>query len=273
MNAYRTLLLALIALIACDASAQTTDATSDNALGPGEVATVNGERIPESVFRLFALNATQTNADLLDDETRSAIVEQLIMLRLLADEAVELGIDRERRVAAELELQRLQTLARYMSDRYMTENPPTTAQIRELYEANLDRLSATRYKVRHIVVSSQSTASELIEELEDGADFQVLAREHSTDPTASTGGDLGWVMASAVPESFAAALQDSSPGDFYPSPVQTEYGWHVVLVEDTEEGSPPSLEELREDLVNALKNQNLAQHAEELRENADVRLE
>jgi peptidyl-prolyl cis-trans isomerase C len=253
-------------------SAQELANSDTNVLGPGEVAIVNGERIPESLFRLYALNATETNPDQLDDETRTQVIENLIYLRLFADEAERLGLDRERRIAAELELQRIQLLAGYMRERHTQENPPTATQIREIYDANLDRLAATRFKTRHIVVDTESIAARLIDELEDGEDFQELARENSTDPTASSGGDLGWITGNSVPASFATALEETAPGEFFSSPVQTQYGWHVILVEETEDAPAPPLDEIRDDLISALASQGIAQLAEELRDAAEVEI-
>lgn len=270
MNAIK--ILTPLALVAVSVGAQESGGSTDDSLGPGEVAIVNGDRIPQSVFRLYAINTTQTNPDLLDDETRAELVDRLIMLRLFADEAERAGLHQERRIAAELELQRLQLLARYMTERYAEENPPTEAQLRELYDANLEQLTVARYKTRHIVVGTESAAARIIDDLDDGDDFAELALEYSIDPTASSGGDLGWITSTSVPESFASALAATTPGEFYPEPVETEYGWHVVLVEEAEDAAPPPLGDIRGDLSSVADTQNLSRYAEELMEAAEIEM-
>ena len=263
-------ILTPLAIVAIGAGAQEATNTNDDFLGPGEVAVVNGERIPESLFRLYAINATQTNPDRLDEEARSQLIEGLIVLRLFADEAEKSGLPRERRIAAELELQRLQLLARYMTERYSEDNPPTETQLRELYEANLERLTGARYKVRHILVGTETAAARIIDDLDDGDDFAELAREFSTDPSAEEGGDLGWVSSTAVPASFAEALAATPTGEFHPDPVETEFGWHVILVEDSEDAAAPPLADIRPDLISAAETQNLSLWAEQLMEAAEI---
>ena len=272
MNALRTLSVVTAASIAlgCSQNSENDGQATVDALGPGEVAIVNGERIPESLFRLHSLGALQVDADNLTPEARTEMIEQLVFLQILANEAELNGLPEERRIAAELELQRVQLLARAMADRYIEENPPSESELRELYEFNLPRLRAAQYKTRHILVESEAEASGLIEQLDQGADFAELATEHGTDLTASEGGDLGWLSADSVVEQFAAAIQAATPGELPDAPVETQYGWHVILVEEVEEQVAPGLESVREDLVRAVETQKLDTYAASLREGAEV---
>jgi peptidyl-prolyl cis-trans isomerase C len=273
MNFYKHLSLAVLTAlgaIACsDAPDGDTNASTD-ALGPGEVAVVNGERIPESLFRYYVLNALQADADDLTPEGRQEVIERLVYLKLLADDAESSGLHQERTIAAELELARMQLLARARTERYRSENPPTEAELRELYQANLPRLSSAQYKTRHILVETEDEAATLIEELQTGADFAALAQEHSTGPTGPDGGDLGWITAQSVVEPFAQAVETATPGEIVPTPVQTQYGWHVILVEEKEDQVPPGLDAVREDLIVAVETQKLDNYAAGLREAAEV---
>lgn len=257
--------------LGCARNADDEATAQSDPFGPGEVAMIDGQRIPESVFRLYSLLVHQVNADELTPEGRAQFIEELVLMQAFANEAERRGIDQERRIAAEMELQRIQYLARAMGQRYSDENPPTEAELRDLYEQNLPRLMNTEYKVRHILVDSEAEAADLIEQINQGADFAELAREHSTDTaTAPDGGDLGWSSADGWVEPFAAAVRAATPGVPVPHAVESQYGWHVVLVEEKSEDKAPGLEAVREDLVKAARNQKLDAFATELRNSAEV---
>lgn len=239
-------------------------------LGPGEVAFVDGNRIPESIFRLFTLSTLQADADNLTEEGRAEVIERLVYLQVLAQEAQQRGLHEERRIAAELELQRMNTLARALTERFSDDNPPSESELRDLYELNLARLSSPEYKTRHILVDTEREAVDLIAQLDQGANFAELAREHSTGPSGPDGGDLGWATADSYVEPFAEAVRAATPGRHYEAPVETEFGWHVILVEDSEEQVAPGLDAVREDLIVAVGNQKLEAYVNGLRDAAEV---
>lgn len=272
MNRIRllTLIAASIFASGCSTQSEDSETSSTDALGPGEVAFVDGERIPESLFRLHTLNSLQVAADDLTPEARQEMIEQLVFLQILTAEAEKQGLTEERRIAAEIELQRQQLLARAIADRYIEENPPTESELRDLYEFNLPRLRRTEYKTRHILVDTESQATELLAQLDEGADFAELAMEHGTDSTQSEGGDLGWITPDSVVEPFADAIQAATPGEPLDAPVETQYGWHVILVEEIEEQAAPGLESVRQDLTSAARSQKLDTYAASLREAAEV---
>jgi peptidyl-prolyl cis-trans isomerase C len=257
--------------LGCTQTADNEPTAQVDILGPGEVAIVDGERIPESLFRLYTLLGYQVNADDLTQEGKNQFIEELVYLRVLADEAERQGLDQERRIAAELELQRIQHLARAMTQRYTEENPPTESELRDLYEQNLPRLMAPEYKTRHILVETEAEAADLLEQLKQGADFAELAREHSTDAsTAPQGGDLGWSSADNYVQPFAEAVRAATPGVPVDTPIQTQYGWHVILVDEKKDQVAPGLEAVREDLTVAARARKLDTYAAGLREAAEV---
>jgi peptidyl-prolyl cis-trans isomerase C len=257
-------------VVACSTESDTDSNAGVDALGPGEVAFVDGKRIPESIFRLHTLNSLQVEPDNLTPEARAEVIDQLVFLQLLTNEAERNGLDEERRIAAALEMQRQQYLARAMAERYSDENPPTESELREIYEFNLPRLRRTEYKTRHILVDTEAEAADLIDQLNQGADFAELAMEYGTDSTQEDGGDLGWITPDSVVEPFAAAIQVATPGQPLDTPVETQYGWHVILVEDTEEQAAPGLEAVRQELTAAAENQKLDAFVASLREAAEV---
>lgn len=268
----RLLFPVLITTVAAcgDGPATTESSTDSDAMGAGEVAFVNGRRIPDSIFRLYTLNSLQANVEDLTDEGHEAIVDRLIYLSLLSQEAERVGLDREPEIAAELELARMDALARHMTTRFAADNPPSESELRDLYRENLGRFLNTRFRTRHILVETEAEAGRLLQELDDGADFATLAREHSTGPTGPDGGDLGWITSDSVVEPFARAIESAEPGQPVNAPVQTQYGWHVILVEERDDSAAPGLDAVRQDLTVDAKEQKLERFVQSLREAAVI---
>ena len=254
------------------AGCQQPPAEQPSSLGDAYVAQVNGKSIPESVFRLYALNRAQRSPDELNPDEREAILEEVLQIYLLADAAEDLAIDEERTMAAQIELQRLNALARTAVARYREENAATELELREAYEANLAELAAPQYKARHILVKAEDEASALIEQLKGGADFAELAKEHSTGPTGPNGGDLGWFDANTMVPPFADAVKAMTPGTFTEAPVQTRFGWHVILLEDSRENEAPGLDAVRDRMQNTVEQQKVEAYIASLREKATVDL-
>jgi peptidyl-prolyl cis-trans isomerase C len=268
MNITRLIYISVLGL--ASGCADETPAQAQDALGPGQVATVDGKRIPESVFRIYSLNALQRNADDLSPEERTRAIDDLVYVLVLANEAEKRGIPNERAMAAELELVRLQSIARAVTQRFREENPPTDAEIRALYEENLERLSAKQYHARHILVATQEQAAALIAQIDAGGDFAALANQHSTDGDGRSGGDLGWLTAEAMVQPFGDAVRSMEVGTYSRTPVQTQFGWHVIKMEETRDGQAPDIESLRADLTAAVERRKLDAYIRGLREAATV---
>lgn len=261
-----------VVLGGCDGQySDTSSATS--ALGASRVATVNGKPVPESLFRLYSLSGLQRNADDLTEDERELILGDLVRLQLLADAAEQRGLANERTIAAELELQRLQFMARSMAVRYLEDNPATETELRAAYDANLDSFRATQYRARHILLEDEANAAEVIAELSQGADFAELARDRSTGPTGPEGGDLGWFSADSMVEPFADAVSGMAVGTYSTVPVQTQFGWHVISLEETRDQQPPGLDAVRNDIRALVDRQKLESYVNGLQAGAEVVLE
>ncbi len=270
MTTFRSACLPLFLVALLSGCSQGQSPATSTALGPGQVATVNGEPIAESLFRLYAMNASKKNPDELTAEQRDAVIEDLVRLKLLAGAAEERELPNERTIAAELELQRLQLIARSMALRYLEENPATDAEIQKMYDDNLPRLAGTEYKARHILVESSEEATAVIEQLRQGKEFTALAQERSGGPTGPNGGDLGWFSAESMVQPVSQAVQAMQVGSYSTEPVQTDFGFHVLLLEDTRTREAPSLDTVREELKNAVDRDKLQQLVTSLRDAAEV---
>jgi peptidyl-prolyl cis-trans isomerase C len=160
-----------------------------------------------------------------------------------------------------------------MATEYIQKNPPTDADLKAIYEENLPRLAGEQYKLRHILVTSKAQADTVIAQLNQGADFIELAQARADGPTGPNGGDLGWLTADSIPPSFAEAVRGMTAGSYSREPVQTDAGYHVILLEETQRGEPPALEDIREDLSSAAERKRLDDYIKMLRESAAVTTE
>ena len=261
---------ALVVVMACACSREGSDNTNDATLGAARVAVVNGDPIPESILRIYVLAAERQNFDEMSPEDRERVLNDVIGLKLLAQQAEKEGLTASRTLTAQIELQRLQTLARAMAAEHLKNNPPTDADLQAIYDENLPRLSGEQYKLRHILVTTKEEADSVIAELRKGSDFVALAQARADGPTGPNGGELGWLTADSMPPTFAEAVRALTVGSYSTEPVQTDAGYHVILLEETQKQEPPSLDDLRADLSSAAERKLLEDYIKTLRESATV---
>lgn len=268
---YETAIISImvLALCACSPGGQVEEA---DALGV-QAATVNGEPIPEAVLRVYVLATERRNLDDLPAEDRQRVLDDVIGIELLNQEAEKEGLTSSRTLAAQLALQRMQVIARSMATSYLEKNPPTEAEIQRIYDQNLPRLAGEQYKARHILVATRAEAEEVIAQLRDGRDFVELAEARADGPTGPNAGALDWFTADSMPPPFADAVRVMSVGSFSPEPVQTDFGFHVILLEDVRRQEPPGLADIRDELVAAAERDRLNEYLRMLRESANVSVE
>lgn len=260
-----------LALTACAPSP--SENAADAALGPGRVATVNGRPIPESLLRVYALASERKNLDDVDGATRERLIEDLIGVELLSQEADGAGLTSSRTLAAQIELQRMQLVARSMATDYLAKNAPTEAELQAIYDENLPRLAGQQYKARHILLESRDEADSVIAQLQSGSDFATLAAERANGPTGPNGGALDWFTLDSMPQPFAEAVSRLTVGTYTTTPVQTDFGFHVILLEDERRQEPPALADIRTELVSAAERKKLDEHLKALRAGAEVAIE
>jgi peptidyl-prolyl cis-trans isomerase C len=259
----------------CGACSKTTaPSAAPDPLGPTQVATVNGKRIPESVFRLQTLATARKNADDLTPDERKAAINDLAGLYLMADEARQQGLLAERTVAAQLELARLQLEARVAATRFLEKNAATAAEMKAVYDQNLPRLSGQQqFKAKNIVVTTKEEADVVIKQLQQGKKFADLAKERANGPTGPNGGDLGWFTAETMVQPVVEAARGMKVGTYSTEPIKSEFGYHVLLLEDARTQDAPSFEELRAEIKNAVERDKLQKHIRELIAAAKVAVE
>ena len=134
-----------------------------------------------------------------------------------------------------------------------------------LYDEQIQSAPGQEFKARHILLETQGEAIDVIAQLEGGADFAELAKEKSTGPSGPSGGDLGWFPPDRMVAEFSQAVQELKDGEFSKVPVQTQFGWHVILREESRESVPPPFDSVRDVLKQQVEGQKLQDFIEGLR--------
>jgi peptidyl-prolyl cis-trans isomerase C len=215
------------------------------------LAVVNGQAITESDLEHY-LPLRRANREPPADpaQERRMALEELIDRALLAQYAESAGLDKDPEVRFTLEHVRTSILAQAAIRKALREHPVSDEEIKQRFEQEVAKAHKTEYKVRHILVKTEDEAKDIVKQLEGGANFAALARSKSLDPgSAKQGGVLpGWVnQGSGYVPAFFQAVTTLKKGEFTHKPVQTEYGWHVIKVDDTRALELPSLEALMAD--------------------------
>ena len=166
---------------------------------------------------------------------------------------------------ARIELQTRALLAQAVASDFIANNPATDEEMQALYEEQVGLSPPQEFKARHILVETQGEAADIIAQLDDGADFAELAKEKSTGPSGPSGGDLGWFPPDRMVAEFSQAVQALTDGAYSKSPVQTQFGWHVILREDSRESTPPPFESVRDALKQSVEGQKLQDYLQSLR--------
>jgi peptidyl-prolyl cis-trans isomerase C len=248
-----------------------TSTVGGDPLGPTQVATINGQRVPESVFRLQTLAAARKNADDLTPDERKAVLNDLVGLYLLGDEARAQGLFSERAIAAQIELARIQLEARLMATRFLEKNQATDDEMKTVYDQNLPRLGGLQqFKAKNILVNTKEEADVVIKQLQQGRKFADLAKERANGPTGPNGGDLGWFTAETMVQPVVEATRAMKVGTFSTEPIKSEFGYHVLLLEDERTQDAPSFDSMRNDLKTAVERDKLQKHIQELIAGAKV---
>ena len=194
------------------------------------------------VLNLLLESRIQKPASEATAQERETAIDELTNIYLITNlpQAIELG--ESPAIKAQLDLQSRAILFNAFANQFLANNQVTDQEVFNAYEEQIALVSNKEFKARHILVDTQAAAVALIEELQGGADFIKLAQEHSTGPSGTSGGDLGWFTAQAMVKPFSDAVATMEEGAFTTSPVQTQFGWHVILLEETRDGAPPPLE-------------------------------
>jgi peptidyl-prolyl cis-trans isomerase C len=233
------------------------------------VAVVNGKSIPTN--RADALMIAQLNQGQPDTEDlRRAVREELVRREVLAQEAQKKGLDKKAEVQAQMELARQGVLiGAYLQD-YARQNPVTDDLLRKEYDSIRTALGDKEYRARHILVEKEDEAKAIIEKFKKGEKFEELAKQSKDPGSKERGGDLGWSNAASYVKPFADALTKLEKGQYTETPVKSDFGWHVILLEDSRALQAPDFESVKPQLAQRLQQQQVEAHILSLRAKAKV---
>jgi peptidyl-prolyl cis-trans isomerase C len=263
-----TIALAVMAALAFPAYAQAPAAPKAATPAPKAPAAAKAEAkalYPQAQFDLLLKERTaQGQPD--SPDLRAALREELNTRELLAREARRKGLDKQTDVKTQMDLSSQTVLVRaYVAD-WLRSNPIPEADLKREYDQIRSQIGDKEYKVAHILVEKEDEAKEVIGELQKGGKFADIAKARSKDPgSKERGGDLDWNAPANFVKPFSDAMVKAEKGKFTPQPVQTQFGWHVILVEDTREAKVPSYEEVKPQLAQRMQAQHLDRYFRDLR--------
>ncbi len=236
------------------------------------VAVVNGKPITLKTYEFFLrqLQAERPNANLAGN--RQLVVNELINRELLYQDAVKKKMDKDPEVAFALEQLRMNTMIQANVGKVASGVDISDAKLKKEYDEKIAKADISEYKARHILLKTEADANAVIKELNNGAVFSDVAKAKSTGPTGPEGGDLGWFKAGQMVPPFSQALAKMKKGSYSKQPVQTQFGWHVILLEDTRKATPPKFEDVKPQLANMIRGQEVNAYIENLRKKAKVNI-
>lgn len=264
------ILAILVAAAGCESGVGTQAGSSLKVDDP--VATVNQYKVAPEILDLYAEARTRQKFEALPAAQKREILEEALKLIAIAESAREAGLHKDPEVAARIELQTLNALAQARIGKLVEEASIGDQQLRSAYDEQYVTEPKTEYKARHILVKTEEEAQGIIAELEGGADFAALATEKSVGPSAQNGGDLGWFGRDAMVKPFADAVAAMESGEFSKVPVQTQFGYHVILSEGTRTAPPPAFESVQESLRASVQQDLIENFIEATRASASVRI-
>jgi peptidyl-prolyl cis-trans isomerase C len=261
---------ALASLAACNKSQQAAGPQQPAANSPA-VATVNGSPISRREYDIFVKDLLQGKQHELTADDKSQVVDDLVNMQLLADQAEKDGLQNDPDTVAQLHLLHTRVLADAESQKFIKSLQPSDADLHAEYETAVAAMDKNEYKARHILVASKEEGEQVIKKLKGGAKFEDLAKAQSTDTgSKNSGGELGWFTTSRMVKPFADAVVALKKGDITPEPVQTQFGWHVIQLEDTREKTPPPFDQVKAQLSNQVIRKKLQAYVADLKKTAKI---
>lgn len=235
-----------------------------------QVAKVNGVEIPQArLDTILKMRAAGKQPD--SPEIRTALRDTLINQEVVAQEAIKKGLQKNPEIAAQLDLQRQETLVNAFVQEYMKANPVNDDVVRKEYERIKPTIPAKEFKVRHILVDKEDDAKDVIAQLKKGGSFEKLAADKSKDTGSKTkGGDLDWAPAGRYVKPFGDALGKLKKGQLTDAPVQSEFGFHVIRLDDERAVKVPTLDEAKPQIQQMLQSQQVQKMLSDLRAKAKV---
>ncbi len=249
-------LLLMTALVATPAFAQ-------------NVATVNGKPIPAAKVDQIVKQVVAQGKQADSPQLREAIKKDLINREVMIQEADRQGVANRPDVKMALDNARQSIVINAMLQDYVKKNPVKDADIKAEYDKYKSQVGDKEYHARHILVATEDEAKAIIVKLKAGGKFEELAKQ-SKDGSAANGGDLDWASAASYVPEFSAAMIKLNKGQITETPVKTQFGYHVIKLEDTRAAKVPSFDEVKQQVAESIQQRRLAAYRDELAKKAKI---
>ncbi len=236
-----------------------------------EVAVVNNEKI-EQRFVDFIKDEVEKQGRKVSNDMEENIIDRLIDLKVINQAAKRSGLLDDPKILTQAELSTQELIYTLYLQRYIVNNPVKNDEVKSEYEIFINNFDDREFKASHILLKTKTQAQKIIAKLEENDNFSTLAKESSMDESSKdNGGDLGWFEKRDMLEIIYDEVSKLKKGEFTKSPIQTQFGWHVIKLNDTREAPLPSFEDKKTELKTTLQKRKLKQHLDELRNQAKIK--
>lgn len=233
-------------------------------------ASVNGvpitkKYVNEQMIRLGVKDPQQVPKARLDK-----LVDELISMEVLVQEAIRQGVENDKDFKEQMRQFQRNAMVKVIITRYAKSHPVSDADLKNLYDSNKKDMEINEYKASHILVETKEKAAGIIKQLNDGEDFKKLAKDNSKDPSSAQGGDLGWFNLKAMVKPFSNAVATLKKGRYTRKPVQSQFGWHIILLHESRKIDAPAFNSIKNKLRAQVQRQRAGLYVQTLRKKAKI---
>jgi peptidyl-prolyl cis-trans isomerase C len=278
MSNYSLATAVTLALLAsgCDKPGDANKANTPSSKAPTEVAavgevvaTVNGKPISKAAVEILSTEVNERRGG--NNIPEDKIVEELIKRELLSQEIAASGLLKDPKFAAKIENAQRMMLSQAAAEEYISKAQVTDAELKKEYDERVGPMKNAEYKAKHILVETEQTAKDIIAKLAKGEKFDALAKKFSKDPgSKDKGGYLGWFSPQQMVSPFSEAVIALKNGETTRTPVQSQFGWHVIQREESREQAPPPFDSVKDQLRNMVQTKKLQEHITDLQAKAKI---
>jgi peptidyl-prolyl cis-trans isomerase C len=234
------------------------------------VAMVNGKAVPLARVEALAQQMMASGRPV-DEQVRAQLKEEVVLREIFMQEAEKRGVGATDDFKTQMELARQTIMIRTLFTDHQKKNPITDAAVQAEYDRFVAANGGKEFRARHILVESEDEAKAIIKSIKGGADFEDTAKRQSKDPgSGANGGDLDWAAAASYVTEFSEAMVKLDKGQMTETPVKSQFGWHVIRVDDVRQAQLPQLAELKPQILQQMQQQQLSEYQRNLREKAKV---
>jgi len=270
MNINKKTLLATVISLGLLASTANSFADATTAAAPKDdvvIATVNGDKIMKSTLDGY-MNILKRSGK----ADKQAALDDLIATEIALQQAKSSDISQRPEVKKAISDFTRNVLLKTWTKEKVDSFKISDDDIKKAYDERVTKLASKEYNARHILVKTEDEAKAIIKELQGGADFAKLAKEKSTGPSGSNGGSLGWFKAETMVPAFANAVKAMKKGEISKEPVKTQFGYHIIKLEDSRDAKLPTMESLKPQLKRVIAQKKMLEYMKELKKTADIKI-